>query len=269
MERLRQAIELSQQERATNILYPSSFSSRKIEPPIDQIIYSQTQVCPVAEQVLKNNRVLTAEVESETTMVYKILRTQVLQRLMTRGWNTLMVTSPGPGQGKTLTAINLAISLAREMHHTVLLADFDLRKPSVHKYFGLSPTYGIGDYLLKGTPLPKILINPGIERFVILPGREPLYNSSEMLGSLKVRQLVHEMKTRYPSRIILFDLPPLLSTDDSLAFSPYVDAALMIVEDSKTEKEDLQRAIGLLQSTPVIGTVLNRSDEATYFIKRT
>jgi protein-tyrosine kinase len=269
MERLRQAIELSQQERATNILYPSSFSSRKIEPPIDQIVYSQTQACPVAEHVLKSNRVLTAEVESETTMAYKMLRTQVLQRLMAKGWNTLMVTSPGPGQGKTLTAINLAISLAREMHHTVLLADFDLRKPGVHKYFGLSPTYGIGDYLLKGTPLPEILINPGIERFVILPGREPLYNSSEMLGSLKVRQLVHEMKTRYPSRIILFDLPPLLSTDDSLAFSPYVDAALMIVEDSKTEKEDLQRAIGLLQSTPVIGTVLNRSNEATYFIKRT
>jgi Mrp family chromosome partitioning ATPase len=87
--------------------------------------------------------------------------------------------------------------------------------------------------------------------------------------SFAVRQLVHEMKTRYPSRIILFDLPPLLSTDDSLAFSPYVDAALMIVEDSKTEKEDLQRAIGLLQPTPVIGTVLNRSNEATYFIKRT
>jgi len=94
---------------------------------------------------------------------------------------------------------------------------------------------------------------------VILPGGRTRANSAEMLNSPKMVRLVEELKTRYSSRIILFDLPPLLSVADTLAFSPYVDAALLVVENGKTQAEDLKRAIGLLQGTNVIGTVLNKS----------
>jgi Mrp family chromosome partitioning ATPase len=92
-----------------------------------------------------------------------------------------------------------------------------------------------------------------------LPGGKPLTNSAEMLNSQKMARLVEELKARYPSRIILFDLPPLLGAADALAFSPYVDAALLVVENGKTQKNDVKQAIGLLQGTKVIGTVLNKS----------
>ena len=150
------------------------------------------------------------------------------------------------------------------MTYTVLLVDANLRQPSVHTYFGLTPEKGLSDYLTGDIPLSSLLINPaGIERFVILPGGAPLGNSSEMLNSPKMKQLVEELKERYRSRIILFDLPSLLSSSDALAFSPYVDAALLVLEDGKTSAAEIQRATELLQNTQLIGTVLNKSRQVT------
>jgi Mrp family chromosome partitioning ATPase len=94
---------------------------------------------------------------------------------------------------------------------------------------------------------------------VLLPGGEPLANSAEMLNSPKMAQLVADMKSRYHSRIIIFDLPPVLTSADALAFSPYVDAALLVVEEGVTEKQDLERAVELLSSTNIVGTVLNKA----------
>ena len=107
-------------------------------------------------------------------------------------------------------------------------------------------------------PLSEILFNPSIERLVVLPGNVPLLNSSEMLSSPKMVQLMDELKTQYPSRLVIFDLPPLLSTDDALAVSPYVDAILVVVEEGATQMEDLARAQEMLQGVNVIGTVLNK-----------
>jgi protein-tyrosine kinase len=145
----------------------------------------------------------------------------------------------------------------------VLLVDADLRDPGVHRYFGLQPALGLSDYLLRDAPLAELLINPeGIPRFVILPGGKPLTNSTEMLNSPKMARLVEELKTRYASRIVLFDVPPLLSSADTLAFSPYVDAALLVIEEGKTAAQDARRAAELLANTRLIGTVLNKSRSA-------
>ena len=104
------------------------------------------------------------------------------------------------------------------------------------------------------------MFNPGIDRMVVLPGREPIFNSSEMLSSPKMIALVDELKTRYPSRIVIFDLPPLLATDDALAFSPYVDAILLVAEEGKTSKEDLLQVKNILKDSNIIGTVLNNAE---------
>jgi Mrp family chromosome partitioning ATPase len=141
----------------------------------------------------------------------------------------------------------------------VLLVDADLRSPRIHKYFDLPPGPGLSDFLLSNTPLEDILVHPGLGRFVILPGGKPLFNSSEMLGSQKMMALVQELKSRYPSRIVLFDLPPVLSAADALAFSPYVDAAVMVVEEGGTGRDDVLRAAEMLGSTRLIGTILNKS----------
>ncbi len=225
-----------------------------------EITYTQTRTVPMAAHLLRERRVLTAQSPEEFSDAYKMLRTQVLQRLRENNWNTLAITSAGPGAGKTLTAINLALSLAVEVSCTVLLVDADLRDPGVHTLLGLAAGKGLTDYLLDDVPLSELLIHPqGIERFVILPGGRPLQNSSEMLNSPRMSQLVEELKTRYPQRIVLFDLPPLLAAADALAFSPYVDAALLVVEEGGTRQDDLQRAVDLLAGTNLIGTVLNKT----------
>jgi capsular exopolysaccharide synthesis family protein len=214
------------------------------------------------EGVLGENRILTGGMQaSEFVNAYNLLRTQILQIFREHRWNTLAITSPGDSAGKTLTAINLAISIAREVDYTVLLVDANLQQPDLLGHFGLPPRQGLSDYLTTDTPVAELLIRPGIvEHLVVLPGGRPLANSSEMLSSPRMGRLVEEMKARYPSRIIIFDLPPLLTSSDTLAFAPHVDAALLVVEEGVTQKDELQRAVELLGVTNIVGTVLNKAD---------
>ena len=224
-----------------------------------EIRYTRTRTVTVSRELLREQRIVAGFEPGSYKDSYKILCTQVLQRLRDKGWNALAVTSPGAGEGKSLTAINLAVSLALEVDQTVLLVDADLRAPRIHRHFGLPTGPGLSDYLISNTPLEDILIHPGIGGFVILPGGRPIVNSSEMLGSQKMMSLVQELKNRYPSRIVLFDLPPVLSAADALAFSPYVDAAVLVVEEGGTDRNEIQRAAEMLASTHIIGTVLNKS----------
>ncbi len=226
-----------------------------------QIAYTRTRSIHVPRELLKENRIVNGFEQCVFTDAYKILSTQVSQILRANDWNTLAVTSPGPREGKTLTAINLAISLATEFNRSALLVDADLRRPAVSDYFGLQPGPGLSDYLMSNTPIEDLLVHPGAAGFVFLPGGAPLLNSSEALGWRRMADLVKELKSRYPSRIVLFDLPPVLHTADALAFAPCVDAALLVVEEGRTSQGDVMRAAGLLTSTHLIGTVLNKSQE--------
>ena len=142
----------------------------------------------------------------------------------------------------------------------MLLVDANLRTPSVHNMLGFYPEYGLSDYLLKDVPLNNILVHPeGIPRFVVLPAGYSLANSSEMLSSPKMGRLVDELKHRYPSRIVIFDLPPILNSSDALAFSPLLDATLLVIEDGGTQRNDLKQAFEMMQGVEVIGTVLNKA----------
>lgn len=273
MERIKQALDKARAERETEreaapqpaqAQATSQIGSRIVDPPIQ---YSQTRVATLDPAVLRENRIIYGDADTGGLTAYKMLRTQVLQRMKTRGWNALAITSPAENDGKSMTAINLAISLARELHHTVLLVDMDLRNPSIHRYFGLQPAKGISDCLLYGTSLGDALVNPGIERLVLLPGREKLNNSSEVLASPAVGLLVQELKSRYPSRMVLFDLPPVLASDDALSFAPYADAFLLVLRDGKTQRQEIEHSFELLKDANIIGTVLNGSEEkiSTYY----
>lgn len=260
MERIKEALERARQERQQAGGAFGAAVSRGAAPTApSQIVYTQTRQAEVSKEFLRGKRIISGFDPDSFTDAYRILRTQVLQRLRENKWNVLAVTSPGLNEGKTLTAINLAISLAMEVNYTVLLVDADLRHPNVHTYFGLEPEFGLSDYLLSDKPLQEILVHPGIQGLVVLPGGKPLANSSEMLSSPKMSRLVEELKTRYPSRIVLFDLPPLLATSDAIAFAPYVDAALLVLEEGKTSTQDAQYATELLKDTHLIGAVLNKS----------
>lgn len=223
------------------------------------ITYTHTRRFEPDVRVLRENRVLSAFAAGPLVDAYKILSIQVLQRLRQNKWNSLAVVSPGSGEGRTLTAVNLAISLSHEVDQTVLLVDADLRNPGVHKAFGLGPHAGLSDHLVADVPLEELLVNPAQPRLVLLPGGRPLVHSAEMLGSTRMAALVRELKSRYPSRIVLFDLPPILSAADVLAFAPHVDAAALVVAEARTAREDIARTVELLGELPVVGVVLNRS----------
>ena len=225
--------------------------------------YTMTKMVEVSPKQLLENRIIAALPEHAFKDAYRMLRTRVLQTMRNNGWTSVAVTGPATGCGKTLTAINLAVSLAMEVSSTVLLVDLDLRRPAIHKYFGYEPELGLSDYLTTDVPLHQLLFTPGIDRLVVLPGRSALPNSAEMLRSPRMIALVNELKTRYPDRLIVFDLPPILAADDALAFSPYTDCFLMVAESGATKKEDLQKAYSILKNTPLVGTVLNKSEAPT------
>lgn len=225
-----------------------------------QFEYTKTKVVDISTATLRRSRIITAIEPGPYVDAYKVLRTRVLQKMRERGWNALAVTSPTKGAGTSVAAINLAISLALEINQTVLLVDADLRAPSIHKYFGFSPALGLTDYLLDQVPVEDILVHPrGIGRFVILPGSRGLVNSAEMLSSPRMNGLVRELKERYQSRIIVFDLPNLY-TADALAFIPQVDAVLMVLESGRTSQTDLATAVESLYGKPIVGSVLNKAE---------
>jgi len=266
MEHIRKALEQAEKDRAEAksqqrpAVTPTSDGRASPDKGPAKVQYQSTKVVEVPEAVFEKNRLIAALSGHELADSYSMLRTRVLQQMSANKWNTLALTSPATGHGKTLTAINLAISLAREVNHTVLLADLDLRNPSVHEYFNYQPTTGLSDYLQNDVPLSEVLFSPGIERLVVLPGREPVLNSSETLGAPKMVSLISELKNRYPDRLIICDLPPMLATDDALTFAPYIDAMLMVAEAGGTRRDDLQQALHILKDVPLLGTVLNRAE---------
>ena len=221
--------------------------------------YHQTKVHPIDFENLEKNRIISICHGNRAADRIKILRTQILNYMRDVGGNTLLIASANSGEGRTVTAINLAIALSQQIDGTVLLVDSDLRKPSIHTLLGLDVDKGLSDYLRGKADIPELLINPGIPRLVILPGGKPIANSSELLGAPRMKLLVKEIKERYADRIIIFDSSPLLTSADSFVLSRFIDGILIVVEAEKTTQEDLKRTIELLKERPVIGTIFNKA----------
>lgn len=199
---------------------------------------------------------------------YKILRTQVLLKLEQLGTNTLAVLSSHAGAGKTLTAINLAIAIAAEKGRTALLVDLDLQNPCVAKRFGFVPKLGVEDCIRSSQPVHEALVKiSGYDRLTLLPAKNRVENSSELLTDEVAGKLVQELKTRYSNRIIIFDLPPVLEADDALAFSRHIGAGLFVAREAKTLRSDVLRTIELMNDLKFVGTALNGTREKikTYY----
>lgn len=256
MEKIKKALDQARQERNRRLAASNAVS----DAAPAEIVYTTTQTVNSSEALMREHRLISSMPPNEYTEAIKMLSTQVLQRMEENHWSSIALTSPRRGMGSTTLAINMGLSIAREVEYTVLLVDANLRKPSVHRYFGIEPDHGLSDYLNGDIELASALVNPrGISHFVILPGGTPTIMSAELLKSPKMCSLVEELTTRYPKRIIIFDLPAVLETADTLSFMPCVDAALLVVEDDETREADLESAVDMLSVTNVIGTVLNKS----------
>jgi Mrp family chromosome partitioning ATPase len=223
------------------------------------IQYSSTQVRADALLRLQRTHGVVKVDRSELTESFKMLRNQVLQRMRADGFNLLAVTSARRIEGKSLTALNLALTMAADYDSAVLLVDADLSGHGLQSMFGFDGAPGLSDHLTHGTPINELLINPGVSRFVMLPaGQQAVVNSSELLATKLAQQLIREMKERYQDRYIIVDLPPLLDTADALAFIPQVDTTLVVVEEHTTSIQDLENMTELLAPFNLIGTVMSR-----------
>jgi len=274
MSKLKKAMEKAKEARAhddlpplqeTEITEPAAEEPETLwrppEPVCEEInpAYCRTRIMKVEERILRKNKIVSLFHDEAMTDQIKILHTQVLNQMEQIGGNSLLVTSANHGEGKTLTALNLAVSMSHKLDQTVLLVDADLRRPSVHRFLGLEPERGLTDYLLRRAEIPDLLINPGIEKMVFLPAGEQLANSGELLGSPRMEALIKEMRERYPDRFVIFDSPPLLACADPLVLSRFVDGILLVAEAEKTPAKDVERAAELLKDRPLIGTVLNKA----------
>jgi capsular exopolysaccharide synthesis family protein len=226
-----------------------------------QIAYTQTKVVDPDYQKLEKKRVIAGMYNNPNSAVFRMLRTQVLKKMREKSFQTLAITSPTAGEGKSLIASNLAVAIAMELNQTVLLVDMDLRNPSVSEYFSLENQYGLKDYLETDLQIEEVLINPGIKRLVILPGKGRAEDSAELLSSPKMASLVSDVKNKYDSRIIIFDVPPVLQTDDVILSSSYFDSTLLVLEDGKNKEIEITKAIQLLEGHHLLGTVLNKSEK--------
>ncbi len=247
-------------ERNTLVRLRNIYSTEPARTVPDRYSYDQTRNVETFTSTLEENRIVSAVKPGDFTNSYKILRSQILQKMKANGWNTLGVTSPGHSEGKTLTATNLAISLALEVNHSVLLVDADMRTPGVAANFGIKTEYGLADYLTSDVPMEDLLIHPyRIDRFIMMPGGGPIPNSSEILSSQMMLDFIANVKLRYPSRIVVFDLPPILVAGESLNIAPHIDSILLVIEAGKTKKEDIVRSKELLAQSNLLGTVLSKS----------
>lgn len=221
-------------------------------------VYNQSRMVTLDPLLLAKNRCLPCLDNTRAEESFGVLRTQVLQRTKDSFSNTVMVTSALPGEGKTLTAINLAVSIAREFQHTVMLVDGDLRNQNIHKYLGCAGDKGLVDYLIGNTPISQIITWPGIEKMTLISGGRLLYKSAEILGSPRMRELVPSMKERYPDRYIIFDVPPILTGADVLTMATLVDKILVVVQAGRTSMDDVKKALQYLPKEKILGLVLNR-----------
>ena len=194
---------------------------------------------------------------SPSSEQYRRLRARILLKTEHDFQNTIMVSSADIGEGKSITSINLAVTIAQEIDRTVLLVDADLRKPSIHKYLGIKTDRGLSDYLSGKAELSDILIHTGIGRLVLLPAGNVCSNPAELLSSKRMKDLILEMKNRYPDRYIVIDTPPVLVSADAISMSNHVDGVVFVVRAAMTSEKTVKKAINLIKNVTILGIVYN------------
>lgn len=264
MERIRQAVDKAKVDGVPNS-QANLADELVVAPPehgngIEAVEYSQTRVYEPDLDHFERHRIVAFSKMNRHSAYFDMLRTQILSKMDEKGWRTLAIVSVTPENGKTMVAINLAMSIAHNDNKTAILVDFDLRRPKVAHYLGIPRGKSLNEVLSGEASVHEAMVNPGLPKFVVLPADRPVPKSSEMLSSNKVLELVQELRERYPERIVIFDLPPLLYSDDAISILPAIDCVLLVVGNGMVSKSELDEGLRYLQTSNVLGAVLNKAD---------
>lgn len=261
--KIRKALEKADQERPRD---PAQRLPETVEQAAGQAAdwqaptYSQSAKVQLDPAHLQANRCVCLDSESPILEAYKVLRERLLQQGKGKEGRAIMVTSPRQGEGKTITAINLAITYAKQFNQTALLVDCDLKKQDIHRYLGYSGHHSLVDYVNGRVEMKELITWPEIEKLTVISGDSTVFDSVELLGSPKMESLVEEMKNRYADRSVILDVPAVLDSADALTFAPLVDSIVLVVEKGSTTQNDINSALERLPKEKIAGFILNEKN---------
>lgn len=214
-------------------------------------------------QILDDHLVSFFAPSSLASEQFRRLRTHIIKPGMENSPKTILVTSAMAGEGKTLISINLAITIATELHSHALIVDCDLRNPTLSRWFGIGEVRGLSDYLTGKASLPDLLIKTSVDKLSILPGGALQDNPVELIGSNKMKALIADLKERYTDRYIILDSSPLLATTEPSVLIEMVDGILFVIKSGDTPRESIHQALKLLDKKKIVGAVLNNMEFKT------
>ncbi len=215
--------------------------------------------------LLATNGVLTPSApRSRVGDQFRVIKRPLLQNASGKGasrpahGNLIMITSALPGEGKTFTALNLAMSIAAEVDHTVMLVDADVARPAVMQALGLAEGQGLLDLIDGTAQMHEVLLRTNIDKLTILPSGTPHQRATEMLASEGMRRLLDDMASRYSDRIIIFDSPPLLLTTESRVLATHMGQIVVVVQAGRTKQSDVRDALDAIETCPIRMMLLNQ-----------
>src|SRR5262249_5558834 len=272
MEQIRQAVErakasgmpAAEAQSRMDINWPRHSSDLSTSRP-EMTAVDKLKEVELNRKHLESHRIIAHNAADPRSSSFEMLRTQILQSMDQRNWQFLAVTSPTAGCGKTVTAVNLALSIARQPERSVLLVDMDLPRPRVASTLGVRCEHGLLAVLDGRAALSDAMIQARIDsyQFMVLPMETPIVGSSELIASRTMSSILQGIKRDFGARTVILDMPPMLSSDDVIAMLPQIDCVLLVAAVGNSTVSEIKECSRHLQATEVVRLVLNKSADST------
>lgn len=258
MEHIRRAVERAKNGELPNSQFQLHQTSKGGPPggPPNEVILNGAY--------LESKRVIGHEIADPRSKSFDMLRTQMLQSMDANSWQFVGVTSPTEGCGKSVIATNLALSIARQPERSVLLIDMDLQNRQVANQLGLRCSQGLVSTLEGRTTLAQAIIPARIKnsKFLVLPCERSVPNSSEWIASRAMAGFLEDIRRSFRNWTVIFDLPPILVSDDVISILPHIDCVLFVAAAGFTTAPQIKDCNKHLEATPVVRIVLNKATDA-------
>jgi exopolysaccharide/PEP-CTERM locus tyrosine autokinase len=269
LEQLRRAgvmvpeIEAAAGGAAVGLAEPPRAATPAVEQPDEPVVLSRRVDLDLA--MLEATGIVTPNApRSHIAVEFRVIKRPLISNAMGRGaaalahGNLIMITSALAGEGKSFTSVNLAMSIAAEMDHTVMLVDADVARPSILRMLGLPAAPGLLDLLEGKAEMSDVLMKTNIDKLTILPSGTPHARATELLASDAMRLLLEDISRRYADRIVIFDSPPLILTTEARVLATQMGQVVMVVQADRTLQADVQQALATIDACPVKMMLLNK-----------